>query len=74
MVIDWPNASGNKYGSVFKLGVYVMKTVMPKGMVWPFDFGSIAGTRGEEGDPLDALILMDEPAFCGCYVESRLLA
>jgi inorganic pyrophosphatase len=42
-------------------------------MIWPFDFGSIPGTRGDDGDPLDALILMDESAFCGCYVESRLL-
>jgi inorganic pyrophosphatase len=46
---------------------------MPKGMLFPFDFGSIPGTVAEDGDPLDVLVLMDEPAFCGCLVESRLL-
>ena len=39
----------------------------------PFDFGSIPGTLADDGDPLDALVLMDEPAFCGCLIESRLV-
>src|SRR4051812_15111638 len=73
VVIDTPKGSRNKYAYDFKLQTYVLKTVMPNGMIWPFDFGSIAGTKGDDGDPLDALILMDEPAFCGCFVESRLL-
>jgi inorganic pyrophosphatase len=46
---------------------------MPKGILLPFDFRSIPGTLGQDGDPLDALVLMDEPAFCGCLVQSRLL-
>ena len=73
VVIDTPKGSRNKYAYDFGLKAYVLKTVMPSGMVWPFDFGSIPGTVGDDGDPLDALILMDEPAFCGCLVESRLL-
>ena len=52
---------------------YVLKTVLPQGALFPFDFGSIPGTVGEDGDPLDALVLMDEPAFCGCLIESRLV-
>jgi inorganic pyrophosphatase len=46
---------------------------LPHGAVFPFDFGSIAGTIAEDGDPLDALVLMDEPAFVGCLVESRVI-
>lgn len=46
---------------------------MPKGLLFPFDFGSIPGTNAQDGGPLDALVLMDEPAFCGCLVQSRLL-
>jgi inorganic pyrophosphatase len=73
VVIDTPKGSRNKYAYDFDLDAYLLKTVMPNGMVWPFDFGSIPATVADDGDPLDALILMDEPAFCGCLVESRLL-
>src|SRR5205085_9129999 len=36
-------------------------------------FGFIPSTQGPDGDPLDVLLLMDEPAFVGCYVEARLV-
>jgi inorganic pyrophosphatase len=73
VVIDTPKGSRNKYAYDFELEAYLLKTVMPNGAVWPFDFGSIPGTKGDDGDPLDALVLMDEPAFCGCLVEARLV-
>lgn len=73
VVIDTPKGCRNKYAFDFDLNGYVLKTVMPKGMLFPFDFGSIPGTVAQDGDPLDALVLMDEPAFCGCLVPSRLL-
>lgn len=40
---------------------------------FPYDFGFIPNTRGEDGDELDVLVLMDEPAFTGCLVRSRML-
>ncbi len=43
------------------------------GMAFPFDFGFIPSTKGEDGDPLDVLVLMDEPAIQGALVECRLL-
>ena len=73
VVIDTPKGCRNKYAFDVDLKGYVLKTVMPKGMLFPFDFGSIPGTVGADGDPLDALVLMDEPAFCGCLVRSRLI-
>jgi inorganic pyrophosphatase len=48
--------------------------VLPAGAVFPFDFGFIPSTLGGDGDPLDVLLLMDEPAFPGCLVEARLVA
>ena len=45
----------------------------PSRRAFPVDFGSIPGTVADDGDPLDALVLMDEPAFCGCLIESRLV-
>ena len=46
---------------------------MPHGAVFPLDFGSFPGTVAPDGDPLDVLVLMDEPAFVGCLVQARLL-
>jgi inorganic pyrophosphatase len=46
---------------------------LPHGTVFPFDFGSVPGTVAGDGDPLDVLVLMDEPVFIGCLVEARLL-
>jgi inorganic pyrophosphatase len=43
------------------------------GAVFPFDFGFVPATVAEDGDPLDVLVLMDEPAFPGCVVLVRLL-
>ena len=73
VVIDTPKGCRNKYAFDFDINAYKLKTVLPKGAVFPFDFGSIPGTVAEDGDPLDVLVLMDEPAFVGCLVESRLL-
>jgi inorganic pyrophosphatase len=73
VVIDTPKGCRNKYAFDFDTNAYKLKTVLPKGAVFPFDFGSIPGTVAEDGDPLDVLVLMDEPAFVGCLVEARLL-
>lgn len=73
VVIDTPKGSRNKYAFDFDINAYKLKTVLPHGAVFPFDFGSIPGTVAEDGDPLDVLVLMDEPAFIGCLVEARLL-
>ena len=73
VVIDTPKGCRNKYAFDFKINSYKLKTVLPHGTVFPFDFGSIPGTVAEDGDPLDVLVLMDEPVFVGCLVETRLL-
>ena len=41
---------------------------------YPYDYGFIEGTLGEDGDPLDALVLLPEPTFPGCLIECRALA
>ena len=47
--------------------------MMPAGNVFPFDFAYIPSTRGEDGDALDIMLLMDEPAFTGCLVPAKLI-
>jgi len=73
IVIDTPKGCRSKFAYDMKRKAYVLKSILPQGALFPFDFGSIPGTVADDGDPLDALVLMDEPAFCGCLIESRLV-
>lgn len=73
VIIDTPKGSRNKYKFDEQLGLFRLASVMPAGAVFPFDFGYVPQTRGEDGDPLDVLVLMDEPAFVGCLIPSRLI-
>ena len=73
VVIEAPRGSRNKYAYVPGDGLFVLKGVLPAGASFPFDFGFIPSTLGEDGDPVDVLVLMDEPAFPGCLVPSRLV-
>ncbi len=47
--------------------------LLPEGLMFPFDFGFIPSTRGEDVDPLDILVLMDAPAHVGCLIQVRLV-
>ena len=73
VVIDTPKGSRNKFSWDAKLQLFELTGILPAGAVFPYDFGFIPNTRGGDGDPLDVLVLMDEPAFTGCLVRSRLL-
>jgi inorganic pyrophosphatase len=73
VVIETPKGSRNKYAFDHALGAFRLSRVLPAGMSFPFDFGFIPQTKAGDGDPVDVLVLMDEPAFPGCVVECRLI-
>jgi inorganic pyrophosphatase len=73
VVVETSRGSRNKYGYDAALGAMVLKKVLPEGHVFPFDFGFIPRTKGEDGDPLDVLVIMDEPTFAGCVVPCRII-
>jgi inorganic pyrophosphatase len=72
-LVDTPKGSRNKFKYDAKLGLYVLGGVLPVGASFPYDFGFVPSTRGGDGDPLDVLLLMEEPAFVGCLVPTRLV-
>ena len=72
-IIDTPKGSRNKFKYDEKSGLFKLGGALPLGAVFPFDFGYIPSTKGADGDPLDVLILMDEPAFPGCLVKAKLI-
>ena len=51
----------------------MLKKLLPTGMVFPFDFGFLPRTLGEDGDPLDALVISEFKSFTGCLMECRLI-
>lgn len=73
VIIETPKGSRNKYAFDEEERVFTLKKVLPSGMTFPHDFGFIPSTRGGDGDPVDVLVLMDEPAFPGCVVRCRLV-
>jgi inorganic pyrophosphatase len=72
-IIDTPKGSRNKFKYDEKIGIFRLGGALPVGAIFPFDFGYIPSTRAGDGDPLDILILMDDPAFVGCLVPAKLI-
>jgi inorganic pyrophosphatase len=73
IVIETPKGCRNKYAYDKKSKAFRLKKILPVGAVFPFDFGFIPDTKGGDGDPLDVLVIMDEPAYPGCVVECRII-
>jgi inorganic pyrophosphatase len=73
VVIETPKGSRNKYDFDQDLSVFALKKVLPSGMAFPYDFGFVPSTLADDGDPVDVLVLMDEPAFPGCVLKCRMV-
>jgi inorganic pyrophosphatase len=73
VIVETPKGSRNKFSFDTKQEIFALKKVLPAGMVFPYDFGFLPSTLADDGDPIDVLLLMDEPAFPGVLVASRLI-
>jgi inorganic pyrophosphatase len=71
VVIEVPRGSRNKYEFDHGRGVMHLDRRLFSATVYPADYGFIPGTLAEDGDPLDALVLLEEPVFPGCWVSAR---
>ncbi len=72
-IIETPKGFRNKFDYDPETNLFQLGGLLPEGMMFPFDFGFIPSTLGEDGDPLDILVLMDAPAHVGCLLEVRLI-
>jgi inorganic pyrophosphatase len=73
VIIETPKSSITKYSYKPEYKVFQLKKLLPAGMCFPYDFGFIPGTKGEDGDPLDALVISEFKTFPGCMMECRLI-
>ena len=72
-VIETPKGRRNKFKYDPEALLFTLSRVLPEGFIFPFDFGFVPSTLGEDGDPLDILVLMDEPAHVACLLNVRLV-
>jgi inorganic pyrophosphatase len=70
-VIEIPTNERNKYELDKTLGVFRLDRVLYSAVHYPGDYGFVPRTLGEDGDPLDVLVLMKQPVFTGCLVDCR---
>jgi inorganic pyrophosphatase len=73
VLIETPRGSRSKIKFDVDLGLFRLSHVLPAGMVFPFDFGFVPGTKGEDGDPIDVLVLIDGSTHMGCLLLARLV-
>lgn len=72
-IVETPKGSAQKYDYDEKTHWFQLKKILPAGMVFPFDFGFIPDTKGEDGDPLDIIIISELKSFPGCAMDCRVI-
>ncbi len=73
VLVEIPRGGHNKYELDEDLGVLRLDRVLHSAVYYPVEYGFVPGTRGEDGERLDALVLVDEPTFPGCLIKCRAL-
>ena len=71
VVIEIPAGSRNKYEIDHETGQIRLDRMLFTSTRYPYDYGFVENTLSQDGDPLDALVMLDEPTFPGCVVSVR---
>jgi inorganic pyrophosphatase len=74
IVVEIPRGSRNKFEMDQATGKIRLDRMLFTSTRYPLDYGFIPDTLAEDGDPLDALVMLDEPTFPGCLVLARPVA
>jgi inorganic pyrophosphatase len=71
ILVEIPAGSTNKYEYNPTAGVMALDRVLHSSVRYPFDYGFVPNTLAEDGAPLDAMVIMEEPTFAGCLITAR---
>lgn len=71
VLIEIPGGSKNKYEFDKELGAFALDRVLYASVQYPFDYGFVPNTLADDGDPLDGIVMMDQPTFPGCVIAAR---
>jgi inorganic pyrophosphatase len=72
-VIETPKGTRHKFAFEPEYGAMLLKQTLAEGLAWPYDYGFVPQTLGDDGDPLDILVLNEPPLFPGCLQRVRLI-
>jgi inorganic pyrophosphatase len=72
-MVECPKGCNQKFDFEEGSKRFKLKKILPAGLVFPFDFGMIPGTKGEDGDPLDIIMVSEGIGFPGCLVDCRII-
>ena len=70
-IVEIPRGSRNKYEMDHATGVIKLDRVLFSSVHYPTDYGFVPGTMADDGDPLDILVIVEEPTFPGCHLKVR---
>lgn len=73
VLIEIVGGSKNKYEFDKELGAFALDRVLYSSVKYPYDYGFIPNTLAEDGDPLDGMVIIDEPTFPGCIIAALLI-
>jgi inorganic pyrophosphatase len=73
IIIESPKGSREKYKFDETKNLFRLHKVLPAALVFPFPFGFIPGTKGQDGDPLDVFVLGEFAGFPGCLMDCRMI-
>ena len=71
VLVEIPAGSKNKYEFDKDMGALILDRVLFSSVQYPYDYGFVPNTLADDGDPLDGMVLMDQPTFPGCVIASR---
>ena len=69
--VEIPRGSRNKYEFDKERGLFILDRVLYSSVHYPTDYGYIPDTLADDGDALDALVIVNEPTFSGCLIPAR---
>lgn len=73
VLVESPKGYRQKFDYEPGSGRIKLSKLLPEGLMFPFDFGMIPATKGEDGDPLDIIVLSETGTFPGCLLDCRLI-
>jgi inorganic pyrophosphatase len=73
VMVESPKGFNQKFEYEPQERRFRLSKILPAGLVFPFDFGMIPGTKGEDGDPLDMIVISEAATFPGCMIDCRII-
>ena len=71
VLIEIPAGSKNKYEFDKDLQAFALDRVLYASVMYPYDYGFVPNTLADDGDPLDGMVMIDQPTFPGCVITAR---